>query len=115
MDDSKDKMIVNKLKKIQNKVPPLKDIINKILSTKIYTNHQIKVIVDEISVESSKNGFIFFKEKSKIQQWTDMIENIIAEEGAQEINVMETWAKDPESYKKNIKAFIQYQKEDSDV
>lgn len=115
MDDSKDKMIVNKLKKIQIKVPPLKDTINKILSTKIYTNHHIKLIVDEISVESSQNGFIFFKEKSKIHQWKDMIEKIIAEEGAREINVMETWTKDPESYKKNIKAFIQYQKEDSDV
>lgn len=115
MDDSKEKITVNKLKKIQNKVPPLKETINKVLSTKIYTNHQIKKLIDEITTESSKKGFIFFKEKSIIQKWKNIIDNIIEEEGAQEIKVMETWAKDPESYKNNIKAFIQYQEEDSNV
>ncbi|MBZ2164492.1 helicase-related protein [Methanobacterium spitsbergense] len=115
MDDSKEIIIVNKLKKIQKKIIPLKSTINNIFSTKIYTNPQIKTIIDEIYMESSKKGFIFYKEISKIHKWKSQIETIIDEEYPEEIKVMETWVKDPESYKKNIKAFIQYQEEDNNV
>lgn len=115
IDSKNDKKSVNNLKKIQKKVPPLKESINRILSTKIYTNHRINQIIDEIYVKSSKKGFSFFKEKHQIQQWKKSIDLIMEEEGAREIKIMETWAEDPLSYKKNIKAFIQYHEADPDV
>lgn len=115
LDSIEDKKSVNKLKKIQKKLPPLKDIINNILGTKIYTDLRIKEIIDEISEKSSKKGFIFFKEKEQILAWKNAIETIMEEEGAKEIKIMETWAQDPQSYKKDIKAFIQYFEADFDV
>lgn len=115
MDNTLDKKSVNKLKKIQKKVPPLKETINRILGTKIYTDPQIRVIIDEILDKSSQKGFIFFKEKKQIERWKAAIETIMEEQGAKEIKVMETWAQDPLSYKKDIKAFIQYHEADLDV
>lgn len=115
MDNTQDKKSVNDLKKIQKKVPPLKETINRILGTKIYTDPRIKIVIDEILGKSSQKGFIFFKEKKLIERWKNAIETIMEEQGAKEIRVMESWAQDPLSYKKDIKAFIQYHEADLDV
>jgi len=115
MNSTKEKKSVNKLKKIQKKVPPLKEMVNRILGTKIYTDPRIILVIDEIFEKSSQKGFIFFKEKKEIERWKETIESIMEEVGAKEIQVLESWAQDPSSYKKDIKAFIQYREADLDV
>jgi superfamily II DNA or RNA helicase len=65
MDNINDKTTVNKLKKIQKKVPPLKETINKILATKIYTDHRIKIIIVIYQFKFLKKGLYFLKKKKK--------------------------------------------------
>jgi superfamily II DNA or RNA helicase len=115
MNNVKDKNTVKKVKLISKKIPSLKKLLNELLATKIYTNHKITALIDEIYTKSSQKGFIFFKEKEQIKSWINAIETITEEEGLEEIKIMERWADDPLSYKKDIKAFIQYYEADLDV
>jgi superfamily II DNA/RNA helicase len=117
----KDKIARNQINAIKNGVMPLKSTMTEILELgpTCYTNHRIQDKVEEIFnivKDKIKNGKILpcYKDNERkiIQKWKSEFNEIIKEHGFEKFPVLNEWVKDPDSYKQNIKAFIQYQKED---
>jgi superfamily II DNA or RNA helicase len=112
---SKDKELINKLKKIKKKVPPLVDTINRILTAKLHTNHLVVDLVkNDIYPSINNDGFTFFKERNKVKFWKEELDIILERENVEERIFLEEWAQNPEEYKDSIKAFIIY-RGDEDV
>lgn len=109
----RDKEIFNKLLKLKKTIPPLRDDINLILKSKLHTNFKIVELVDEIYPQV-KGGFNWVLEREKVLSWKNKITAIIKSEHISQSSFIEEWAKNPEEYRKMVKAFIQYRRVDMD-
>ena len=116
IENSKDKEIITKLKKIGKEIPDLKSTIREILKTKLYTNYKIaELIKTEIYPKMIRKDFNWFAESDKIDEWKNELKSILKSENAQEISHIDEWFRKPEEYRKMIKAFIQYKEANQDV
>ncbi|MDR3222265.1 MAG: phospholipase D-like domain-containing protein [Methanobrevibacter sp.] len=117
----KDRVSHNQINNIKNGVIPLKSTMNKLLELgpTCYTNYKIQEKVNEIFntvKDKISNGKILLcckdDERKVIRKWKSDFEEIMNEFGFEKVPILNEWAKNPDSYKQNILAFIQYQKED---